>query len=313
MKKDDADNFFAFSGKNSKEKETIVEDVKDEEDFLEEDFEEESPLHNEAEEESENEETDEERETEYSKSDPKGKRFEHWQSVANREQNARKQLEAKLAELKAVAPIAEFLRTNPKALDSIEEYAKKSASAKAEPTIEKPTRPVKPSNFSYMEAEENPDGDSGKYLRNLEAYQERVTDYYAQRDEQREKTISEVYQSKLQQEHQAEKMRNLSVTLQDEYEMSVADANAFITEMNSPGTVELNSLVDYWKFKHSDKKSRTDNSSEKAQNLRDRARTKLEAKAPAIGNGGSGTADTSKMFMDDLRRTGKNLFEFSKR
>ena len=315
MKKGNAEDFFSFkldtteeAGEEPITPEDEVEDFHEDEDFdeplLDEAGEEEIPL--------EIPKGTKKEDTKFPEDDPKGKRFAYWQSEAAKAKKLAKDYETKLAEYQAVAPIAEFLRKNPKALDTIEEYAKGDAQKKtSEPALKRPEKPKRPQNFSMLEAEENPDSPSAKYLQEREAYMDSIADYYTQKEEMREKQTELLLRENNQRVERTQYIQGVSAKLQNEYDMSVADANAFITEMDAPGSLDLDTLVDYWKYKHSDNKSKT-NSSEKAQQLRRRAEERANSKAPVLGGGGGGEKDTATEFTKSLGYTGRNLFEIRK-
>jgi len=298
--KSDADDFFGNLLEDAPEEEPIAED-----EGFEEDFEEDDEIDNEA---LPEEEADSEEPLKGDKDDPKGKRFAYWQQQADKQKNINKQLEAKLQELKAVAPIAEFLRDNPQALDSIENFAKGKSPAQQEVSFQKPEPPKRPSNFSFLDAEENPDGPSGRYLQEREAYQDKLLDFYAQREEVRSKQLESTYKEQNQRAVKAQRQLELNAQLQNEYDMSVAEANAFIAEMDAPNSLTLETLVDYWKFKHSDKSSDDSEENEKTREIKERARRR-GTPPPPKGGGGSGEKDIASDFVADLKRTGRNLFE----
>lgn len=312
-KKNDADSFFSFRENESDTAETSEDDIQEHEDFSEEINEEDSFLDEEIEE-SDNEQLgdDEEDNEEFSKDDPKGKRFEHWHSLAEKRNNQIRELEKKLSEYEAVVPIAEYLKQNPQALDKIEEYAK-GTSQPNQKLPEKPTRPSKPKDFSYLEAEENPGSASGKYLQELEQYQDALADYYAHRDEMRENKVERIYREVDQRTTQQKLHQQYMEKLQKDYGFSAEKASAFVIEMDKPGSINLDFLVDYWEHKHTSNESKIDNSKdEKARMLREKAKKKAGSKLPPTGGAGAGDKSDGDTFVMGLKAAGRNLFEIKK-
>lgn len=145
--------------------------------------------------------------------------FQYWQSQADKNK----------AEVEALKVEMEALKQQSV---KVEEETK-------EPTLVKPTKPVKPADYDYSEALADPDSVSAKYIAEKENYMDSMSDYLMNQDENRQKALQiQAEQQMAKQQHQ-----ETLAELQGRHGYTPEQANDFIKSMSSPDSLSLDNLV----------------------------------------------------------------------
>jgi len=143
--------------------------------------------------------------------------------------------------------IGEYLESNPELINVLMEKVSKKVEEPEEEELKLPEKPIKPKHFDRLEALEDPDSESGKYLQALEDYREAKINYYEKQEEK-------IYSKKRKELEEAEQIKNaiarekqlradlLSIGLPAEKH------DDFIKVMGSPESVTLDNVVAFYNF-----------------------------------------------------------------
>lgn len=165
-------------------------------------------------------------------------RFEYWQSVADKRNK-------RLEELEPLAPLARLIDEDPEILPEIEKVIIQRKQRQAGP--EKPAVPVKPDGFDEAEAFTDPASVSWKYRKEKEQYQERLLEYYDQRELARAAAEAERQQRQLALEKQAANLARLRVELTARG-IPESEHDDFVRRLDTPGAVTFDHLVELYKI-----------------------------------------------------------------
>lgn len=169
------------------------------------------------------------------KADPN--RMEYWQSRADQEAKFRQQYE----------PLIEFLTQDEELLSTIEAKLSQGQTP-AVPRLEAPQPPQRPNNFSEVDAYQNPDGESARYLRELNNFRDKKAEYLEQKLTQlEEQRLQEVQAQKIQMEKQ-QRYSQTAQQLVGQFGFSQEEAVEFIRDMSDPRSLEMPVMVEFWKF-----------------------------------------------------------------
>ena len=184
-------------------------------------------------------------------------RYQYWQSEAAKLKN-------QLDEVKEYAPMVDYLRANPEAVQSITPGGK--APAEAAPTSQEqeefpppPAKPEQPRGFSRDEALTDPNSDSAVYLDTVEKWRDDMMQYNQLASQYEIATMRESYNEKLEKlekveqdrqnvAKQQQEMTNVRQYVSTNYDLG-ENVDDFITTMNDPKSINMDDLVGYYKWK----------------------------------------------------------------
>jgi len=184
-------------------------------------------------------------------------RYQYWQSQAAKLQN-------QLDEVKEYAPMVDYLRTNPEAVQNLTpQEGQGKAPASQEQTEEfppPPERPEQPVGFSREEAYTDPTSASAIYINEMDAWRDNMTQYNSLANQYQVAVMRESYDEKikaleskeaerLKQAEQRNKMSEVREYVQNNYDLG-DKVDDFITTMNDPNSINMDDLVGYYKFKN---------------------------------------------------------------
>jgi hypothetical protein len=145
--------------------------------------------------------------------------FQYWQSQADKTK----------AEMEALKAQVEVLTSK---------SAKPQQETK-EPTLVKPTKPVKPADYDYSEALADPDSSSASYMQAKESYLEEMSDFIMKKDEVRDEQMTKAKEEQFARQQHQETLTEL----QTKYNYTPQQANDFVSQMSSPESLSLDNLV----------------------------------------------------------------------
>ena len=185
-------------------------------------------------------------------------RYQYWQSQAAKLQN-------QLDQVKEYQPMVDYLRSNPEAVQSITPGGKPPA--EAAPTSQEqeefpppPAKPEQPRGFSREEAFTDPNSESARYLDDVEKWRDDITQYNSLASQYEVAKLRESYSKKIEGLEATNKQREAAVQQVQEmnkvrnYVASNYDLgdklDDFITTMNDPKSIDMDTLVGYYKYKN---------------------------------------------------------------
>lgn len=191
------------------------------------------------------------------------KRFQFWQSKADKFKNEVKskeqllqqqneiiqELTQRTQQFQAYEPVLRMITSNPQILTGLmnpgQGYVQQPQQQEQERLPEKPKPPQRPTNFSWADAE-NPESATYKYLTEKEQYENQLADYLDRKNALLEKTLT-AFQS--QQQEALEVQQNINTIkayLKQNYRFSDAQAEHFIGTMSGPNSMSLDNMVKYY-------------------------------------------------------------------
>lgn len=152
-------------------------------------------------------------------------------------------------------PVIKGIQEKPEIIDYLQEKLLQPETPK-EPALVMPSKPEKPSNFSMVDAINDPDSASYKYQESLLNYQEQLADYHSKKEEYRTRQEQEFakqrydyeQQMKAQQEQQV-RLTQLGEILTNEYKMPPQEQVEFVKEFSDPNSITIANLVQLYRLK----------------------------------------------------------------
>jgi hypothetical protein len=175
------------------------------------------------------------------------KRFEYWQSRADKIANENAALKQQM-----------------QAQQNLAQQYQQSAPPNAQPAQEEfpppPERPKKPSGFNRSEAYSDPDSSSAKYLDEVEDWRSEMDDYNAMKVEYNNAVVQERIQKYEDQQRQQQIMKQqydarmkqvkeVNEYVQGHYGMNPEEAKEFIQSMSDPKSLSMDNLVQLYRLK----------------------------------------------------------------
>lgn len=166
------------------------------------------------------------------------KRFQYWQSQADKERNARTEMERELIELRALSPYAQIIKERPEILANLSQ-----AKGEQPQMLTPPKPPQKPYDYNLADAGNDPESSSYKYRESLDEFQFKQAEYLnAQMDAiNREREDSMQRQRSVYEQQQA--MNQWKTTLTGKYQFTPQEAGLFVEQMYSPDSLSEQNLV----------------------------------------------------------------------
>ena len=172
------------------------------------------------------------------------KRFEYWQSRADKLQNQLNAMQQQAVPQQAQQPTQPPVQQAP-----VQEQFPPP-----------PARPKKPSGFNRAEAYSDPDSKSAEYLDTLEDWRGEMDEYNSLKREYDNVVLQEKIQGIEQAQQQREQQRQAQIArtnqmnevneyVQGHYGLSNEEAQEFIREMSDPNSLSMENLVQLYRLK----------------------------------------------------------------
>jgi len=222
-------------------------------------------------------------------------RYQYWQSRYDQKASEFDTMSQKLNEYEKIAPIAEYIQSNPDVLKNVAsslsgDTPQVPSQEKSVELPQKPTRPTKPTNYDATESVMDADSDSYKYRVAMEDFRDGMIDYQEQREAvaMNQLQAKEAEIAKRQSEYQAEQSRNAMLgQLTAEYGYTPEKAQAFVEYYSSPDSITLDNLVNLDKLRSAPSQQEVA-TRQKAQTMASRSEM---AKVPTPAGIASGQAE----------------------
>tara|TARA_R100001443_G_scaffold26102_1_gene39271 strand:- start:3133 stop:4131 length:999 start_codon:yes stop_codon:yes gene_type:complete len=184
-------------------------------------------------------------------------RYQYWQSEAAKLKN-------QLDEVKEYAPMVDYLRANPEAVQSITPGGKPAEAAPTSQEQEEfpppPVKPEQPRGFSREEAMNDSNSESAQYLDSVDSWRDDMMQYNSLANQYEVAKLRESYSDKIkgleevnkQREvavQQAQEMNNVRNYVNQKYDLG-DNVDDFINTMNDPKSINMDDLVGYYKYKN---------------------------------------------------------------
>ena len=222
-------------------------------------------------------------------------RYQYWQSRYDQKASEFDEMSKKLNEFENIAPIAEYIQSNPDVLKNV--ASSLSGDAPPVPSQEKslelpqnPTRPTKPTNYDATEAVMDADSDSYKYRVSMEDFRDNMIDYQEQREivAMEQLKVKEAEIAQRQADYQAEQSKNAMLSqLVSDYGYTPEKAQDFVQYYSSPESITLDNLVNLDKMRSAPSQQEVA-TRQKAQSMASRSEM---AKVPTPAGIASGQAE----------------------
>ena len=176
------------------------------------------------------------------------KRFEFWQSQANKEANENANLRQQVQQMQGALQQANTQAPVQQQEQNVEQFP------------EPPVKPEAPAGFSRAEAMEDPNSASARYLNDTEAWRDQMIQYNAYKSEYQTALISEQLEHERAQRVQ-EIQRNEAIAaqrqqlngvynqVQGQYGLSQEEAADFVNTMSTPDSLSMDNLVSLYRLK----------------------------------------------------------------
>ena len=181
-------------------------------------------------------------------------RYNYWQSEAAKLKN-------ELDGYKEYAPMVDYLRNNPDAVQNLTpgESKEKTQEPVQEEFPPPPVKPEQPVGFSREEAHSDRASESAKYLNEVEKWRDDMLTYGQLQNQYEIASMRESYNKKIEdiqkveETRQAEikqhqEMNNVKEFVRANYDLG-ENVDDFVTTMNDPNSINMDDLVAYYKFK----------------------------------------------------------------
>lgn len=172
------------------------------------------------------------------------KRFQYWQSIADKERN-------RAAELEFAAPIAQLLKEKPELLLKLQADLVNSGKPE-EVGPKRPEEPVIPQDYDEVAAFNDPASESFKYRKSVEAYNKRMILYMEERDKQRAEIFKRELDRREMEEQERLRIAKLKTVLVQKG-LTAVEAEDFVQTMNSPESFTADNLIALYKLRKSSK------------------------------------------------------------
>ena len=186
-------------------------------------------------------------------------RHEYWQSqhdkVNSELGNAHKELEYYKQQL---GPLQEYLQSNPNVVVAIDrqlsngqpqgqpqQQAQQPVQGHQEPSLQKPNRPTRPSDYNEVDAYNDPDSSSFKYRVDLDGYRDNMIAFMENKETEREQFAK---QQMAQQQMMMQQQQAIS-HVQNNYGFDTAKAQDFVKFITDPRNVTYDNLVEIYNKK----------------------------------------------------------------
>ena len=182
------------------------------------------------------------------------RRYQYWQSEADKTKNENEALKQQLQQTQAMQ--AQMFQ---------QQQAAQQQAPVSEPQAEQfplpPERPAKPAGFNRGEAFDDPNSPSARYLDEVEAWRDNMTEYTQIKSEYESAIVKEKVQAQEARRvenikrAQAQQQVNSQVNqiynqVQGEYGLNPEQAKSFVNDMSKPDSLSMDNLVELWRIKN---------------------------------------------------------------
>ena len=175
------------------------------------------------------------------------KRYQYWQSEADKARNENAQLAQRLEALEAQAS-----QSQPDDMEPIEEELS---------FPEPPSKPSKPSGYNRAEALEDPSSESARYLDSVDKWRDDMDEYnrlhqqYTQavmvEERQRmQEEQREIQKAQAEREIYQDNIRNMSSHLKQQYQASDEEIQNFVQVMDDPKNITVDNLFQLYRMQN---------------------------------------------------------------
>ena len=177
------------------------------------------------------------------------RRFQYWQSQADIQKNENAALKQQLNTMQQQISSVQQQAQQPPGQENSEEFP---------PPPEKPGRPA---GFNRAEAMEDPSSPSARYLDEVEAWRDDMTEYGTLKteysnalvkerlDKEQAARVQNIRRAQAQQQAN-QQIRGIYDTVQQNHGLSAQEAESFIQEMSKPESLSVDNLVELWRIKN---------------------------------------------------------------
>ena len=181
------------------------------------------------------------------------RRYQYWQSEADKTKNENAELKKQLEQQQAMQAQM-FQQQQAQQQAPVEQ---KPAEAFPPP----PTRPEKPAGFNRGEAMDDPNSPSARYLDEVEAWRDNMTEYtqlkteydsalVRERMDKEEARRQESIKRAQAQQQVNQQVNQIYNQVQGEYGLSQEEAKSFVNEMSKPDSLSMDNLVELWRMRN---------------------------------------------------------------
>lgn len=176
------------------------------------------------------------------------RRYQYWQSQADKVKNENIALQTKLATMQPQPPLAQQAQAPAQEVES-QEFPSP------------PDRPERPMGFNRAEAMEDPNSSSAQYLDKVESWRDKMTEYSSMKSEynnavlqerldaEQNRRVEEVQRAQAQQAQNAQ-MNQIYEQVQGHHGLSNEEAKSFMNDMSKPDSLNIDNLVELWRIKN---------------------------------------------------------------
>jgi len=182
------------------------------------------------------------------------RRYQYWQSEADKTKNENEALKQQLQQTQAMQ--AQMLQ---------QQQAAQQQAPVSEPQAEQfplpPERPAKPAGFNRGEAFDDPNSPSARYLDEVEAWRDNMTEYTQLKTEydsaivkekiekQEARRVENIKRAQAQQQMN-QQVNKIYTQVQGEYGLNPDEAKSFVNDMSKPDSLSMDNLVELWRIKN---------------------------------------------------------------
>lgn len=182
------------------------------------------------------------------------RRYEYWQSQHSKLNNEYSALKQQLAQVEPVLPVARFLQENPQVIQALDSYLKQgNQPAPVQPTaqppeVQLPVKPIKPADYSEADMFD-PNTNTYKYLAAERDYELALIRHERETMKKEQESYKQFMEEQKALVANERKNSQLQAILTTQHGLSKEQVGEFISEMDSPASIELDTLVEFWKFR----------------------------------------------------------------
>jgi|LUMS01.1.fsa_nt_gb hypothetical protein len=182
------------------------------------------------------------------------RRYQYWQSEADKQKNENEALKQQLQQTQAMQ--AQMFQ---------QQQANQQQAPVSEPQAEQfplpPERPAKPAGFNRGEAFDDPNSPSARYLDEVEAWRDNMAEYTQLKTEydsaivkekiekQEARRVENIKRAQAQRQMN-EQVNQIYNQVQGEYGLNPEEAKSFVNDMSKPDSLSMDNLVELWRMKN---------------------------------------------------------------
>jgi hypothetical protein len=180
------------------------------------------------------------------------RRYQYWQSEADKTKNENEALKQQLQQTQGMQ--AQMMQQQ----QAAQQQAPVNQQEEQFPLP--PDRPGKPAGFNRAEAFDDPNSPSARYLDEVEAWRDNMTEYTQLKteydssivkermDKQEAQRVENIKRAQYQQKVNKQ-VGEIYNQVQGEYGLNSEEAKAFVNDMSKPDSLSMDNLVELWRMK----------------------------------------------------------------